>query len=188
MNKKQLVVFLTAVVLCLAGCGSTVTDTDTLSVKKDGSAVYTIVSDFPEAYYDLEELKEMAEAEVSAYGAGVQITEAAVEEEVLHFQYAFTSLTDYASFMETACYHGTVGQALSAGYKADTVLTSAKDGGSKKISNDALKDYQLFIWNEPVAVRVDGKVLYYSSNLTVKNKTDVAPNAEAAGPYYVIYK
>lgn len=190
MRKKQIVSLLlaSAAVLCLGGCGSQEIAADTLSIDKSGSALYTIVSDFSADYYDLDELKAMAESEVAAYGAGVQIMEAAVEEQVLHFQYGFTTLSDYAAFMGTSCYQATVRQALAAGYKADTEVISVKDGSSRQMKDDVLKDYQLFIWNEGVNVRVDGRVLYYSGNLSVQGKTDVIPKADASGPYYVIYK
>ena len=188
MKKKKIVGLLLAATMCLAGCSSAAIETDTLSLSDDGMATYTIISDFSEDYYDLEELKSMAQEEVTAYGTGVQITEAVVEEGILRFQYAFDSLSHYAGFMGTTCYQATVGQALREGYKSDTQLTSAKDGSTVQMKDAALQGYELLVWNESVAVRCDGNVLYYSSNLGLKGKTDVVPKEESTGPYYVIYK
>lgn len=188
MKKKQIVGLLLTAVMCLAGCSNAVVKTDTLSVSKDGTASYTIISDFSEDYYNLEELKVMAQDEVTAYGSGVRITEAVVEEGVLNFQYEFDSLSHYADFMGTTCYQAAVGQALKEGYKSDTQLLSAKDGSIVLMKDDAIQKHQLFIWNESVAVRCDGNVLYYSSNLSLNGKTDVVPKEGAAGPYYVVYK
>ena len=188
MKRKPIIGLLVAAILCLTGCGSTVIETDTLTLSDNGTATYTIISDFSEAYYDLEELKSMAQAEVTAYGTGVTITGAVVEEGVLNFQYTFDSLSHYAAFMQTSCYHAMVSQALKEGYKPDTKLYSAKDGSSIQMNDKSLSDYQLFVWNESVAVRCDGNVLYHSSNLTTNGKKDVQPAENSTGPYYVIYK
>ena len=188
MKKKQIVGLLLTAVMCLAGCSNAVIETDTLSLSKDGTATYTIISDFSEDYYDLEELKVMAQDEVTAYGSGVQITEAVVEEGVLNFQYAFDSLSHYAGFMETSCYQETVEQAIKAGYKADTHLASAKDGSTILMNDEKIQRHRLFVWNEAVTVRCSGNVLYYSGNLRLKGKTDVVPKEGSSGPYYVVYK
>ena len=188
MKKKQIVGLLLTAVMCLAGCGNAVIQTDTLSLLKDGTATYTIISDFSEDYYDLEELKVMAQEEVTAYGSGVQITEAVVEEGVLNFQYTFDTLSHYAGFMENACYQSTVEQAIKAGYKSDTHLASAKDGNTILMNDERIQRHQLFVWNEAVTVRCSGNVLYYSGNLKLKGKTDVVPKEGSLGPYYVVYK
>ncbi len=188
MKKKQIVGLLLATTMCLAGCSSAAIETDTLSLLGNGTATYTIISDFSKDYYDLEELKTMAQDEVTAYGNGVQITDAVVEEGVLKFQYTFDSLSHYAGFMGTSCYQATVGQALKAGYKSDTKLTSAKDGSTVSMKEASIQECQLLVWNESVAVRCDDNVLYYSSNLTLKGKTDVVPTEGSIGPYYVVYK
>ena len=188
MKKKQIVGLLLTAVMCLAGCSNAVIETDTLSLSKDGTATYTIISDFSEDYYDLEELKVMAQEEVTAYGSGVQITEAVVEEGVLNFQYTFDTLSHYAGFMETACYQSTVEQAIKAGYKSDTHLASARDGNTILMNDEKIQRHQLFVWNEAVTVRCSGNVLYYSGNLKLKGKTDVVPKEGSSGPYYVVYK
>ena len=188
MKKKQIVGLLLTAVMCLAGCSNAVIETDTLSLSKDGTATYTIISDFSEDYYDLEELKVMAQDEVTAYGSGVQITEAVVEEGVLNFQYTFDTLSHYAGFMETSCYQETVEQAIKAGYKADTHLASAKDGSTILMNDEKIQRHRLFVWNEAVTVRCSGNVLYYSGNLRLKGKTDVVPKEGSSGPYYVVYK
>ena len=188
MKKKQIVGLLLTAVMCLAGCSNAVIETDTLSLSKDGTATYTIISDFSEDYYDLEELKVMAQDEVTAYGSGVQISEAVVEEGILNFQYVFDSLSHYAGFMETTCYQATVEQAIKAGYKSDTHLASAKDGSTILMNDEKIQRHRLFVWNEAVTVRCSGNVLYYSGNLRLKGKTDVVPKEGSSGPYYVVYK
>lgn len=188
MKKKQIIGLLLVAMMCLTGCSEAVIETDTLSLSGNGTATYTIISDFSKDYYDLEELKEMAQEEVLAYGTGVQITEAIVENGKLNFQYTFDSLAHYTGFMETTCYQSSVEQALKNGYKSDTQLFSAKDGNTILMNDSSIQDYKLFVWNESVAVRCNGTVLYCSGNLSASGKTDAIPKEGANGPYYVIYK
>lgn len=189
MKKKAYILLTLSAVICLTGCGSgAAIETDTLALSKSGTAAYSILSDFSKDYYDLEELKALAEEEIAEYGTGVSVSEASVEEGILHFQYTFDTLSDYASFMDTKCYNATVSTALKNGYKSTTEVCSVKDGTVKTLGDETLGDYHLFIWNEDIAVRCTGKVLYHSENLTLLNKTDVQPVEDATGPYYVIYK
>ena len=188
MRKTTIVGLILGTAMCLTGCGQTAIETDTLSIFGEGSAAYTIISDFSDPAYDLNELLDMAKEEVQDYGTGVQITEATVEEGILHFAYSFDSLSDYAEFMDTSCFYGTVAQALQSGFKSDTKLLPAKKGSEVTMGDESLKKYRLFVWNEEVAVRCDGNVLYYSENLSLAGKTDVQPTGESPGPYYVIFK
>lgn len=189
MKKKPYILLALSAAICLTGCGSEAAiETDTLALSKSGTAAYSILSDFSKDYYDLEELKALAEEEITEYGTGVSISQANVEEGMLHFQYTFDTLSDYASFMDTRCYSATVAKALKDGYKSTTEVVSVKDGTVKTLGDEKLSEYHLFIWNEDIAVRCSGKVLYHSSNLTLLNKTDVQPVEDATGPYYVIYK
>lgn len=191
MKKNRVVGLVLAVLLCLVGCVNTQTavTTDTICLSDQGTLTYEIVSDFSESYYDVTELTQMAQEEINAYGVGVSISKAAVENGVLRFAYTFDSALHYAAFMETSCYQNTVAAALANGYKSDTQLFSVKDAERMLTIGDAsIRERNLFIWNEDVAVRCDGTVLYYSENLNVINKTDVEPKEGSAGPYYVVYK
>lgn len=190
MKKNRILGLVLLMILFLAGCGSTeAIKVDTLSIFRDGTATYTIISDFSEPYYDVEELKAMAQEEVDVYGTGIQISGAEVTAGVLNFQYTFDSLSHYAKFMDTSCYKSTVADALSNGYKAETRLISAKNSSNVIQMNDAsIGKKNLFVWNEAVNVRCDGNVQYYSENLTLLNETDVQPKEGSTGPYYVVYK
>lgn len=189
MKKQPYILLALSTVLCLIGCGrEAALETDTLALSKSGTAAYSILSDFSKDYYDLEELKALAAEEIAEYGTGVLVSQANVEEGVLHFQYTFDTLSDYAAFMDTKCYNATVSKALKDGYRSTTEVLSVKDGTVKTLGDETLGEYHLFIWNEDIAVRCTGRVLYHSSNLTALNKTDVQPVEGSAGPYYVIYK
>ncbi len=188
MKRIRILGLLFVLTLGLMGCGrQAAIQKDTLSLSGEGTVTYTIISDFSEPEYDLEELKQMAQEEIDIYGSGVQISQAEVAEGVLNFQYTFDSLAHYASFMETSCYSNTVAGALSQGYKSDTKLISSKNS-SVLMKDASISERSLFVWNEAVNVRCDGNVLYFSENLTPIGKTDVQPKEGSVGPYYVVYK
>ena len=174
MIKKQMVGFLLAAVLCLMGCSNATIKTDTLSLSKDGTATYSIVSDFSEDYYNLEELMTMAQEEV--------------EDGVLHFRYAFDSLLHYAEFMETTCFQGTVADAIKKGYQSDLQLTSAKADAAISLKDETIQGFHIFVWTEDVAVKCNKSILYYSDNLTLNGRAGAVPKEGSEGPYYVVYK
>ena len=71
--RKTLTLILAIVCLtaALTGCGDDggVTET-TIEVKKNGSVVHTIVEEFSEEYYDLEELMDVMQESCEAYNGG----------------------------------------------------------------------------------------------------------------------
>ncbi len=190
MKKTTIVGLVLAIIMCMTGCNSEPAPitTDTISLLEEDALTYTIISDFSDPSYDLGELIDMAQDEVEEYGAGVQISNAVVENGTLQFVYTFASVSDYEAFMGTSCFKGTVDQALQEGFKSDTVLTSAKGKASVILGTESIGRYHLFVWNEDISVRCDGRILYHSSNLTISDKTDAHPKDGAAGPYYVICK
>lgn len=190
MKKYGLAGLCLAVLIGLAGCGSEAAVTeDTLTFEKDNTVSFTIVQDFSADYYDLEELKEMAQEEIDAYdGSGVSITSAEVgADNTLSFVYQFSDLATYADFMGTSCYTAQVSQALKDGYKKDTVLNSVKSG-TVTLGDNSVSEYQLMIWNEEISVRSATGILYYSDNLTVTDKKTAKPAEDTSGPYYIIFK
>ena len=92
MKKGRILAVLLLLIFCMTGCGNDpVIEKDTLSVFRKGTASYTIISEFAEPYYNVEELKAMAQKEIDTYGAGVEISNAEVQNGILNFQYTFAS-------------------------------------------------------------------------------------------------
>ncbi|MCD8067638.1 MAG: hypothetical protein LUE87_01845, partial [Lachnospiraceae bacterium] len=165
MKTKHILAALLAVtVLMTSGCGTVSQEAvsqDTIELKKDGSLTYTIVADFDEAYYDVDELKDMAEEEAQDSGLGIRVGSAVVTDNVLSFTYEIDTAADYQTFMETSCYLGTIDSAFSDRYKLQVTVTTVKDQSQLTLADVSHTDYSLFIWNEIIAVRCPGKVMYY---------------------------
>ncbi|MCD7738549.1 MAG: hypothetical protein LUH58_05865 [Lachnospiraceae bacterium] len=190
-TRPVLAALLAAIVLITSGCGTVSQEAvsqDTIELAKDGSLNYTIVADFDETYYDVDELKDMAEEETLDSGLGIRVGSAEVTDSVLSFTYEIDSAADYQTFMETSCYLGTIASAFSDSYKLQVTVTSVKDQSQLTLADVSHTDYSLFIWNEIIAVRCPGKVMYYSTNLELTDDYDVVPVSDSTGPYFVVYR
>ncbi len=157
----------------LSGCGSDpkVTET-TIEVKKNGSVIHTIVEDFSEEYYDLEELTALMLDSCDAYNAGagkkaVSVGDVEVSDGVLTAVMTYESVSDYASFNGQALFAGSIKDAYNAGYTLDVTLQPAREGESPISKDDLLNmgEKNLIIVREAVAVRMWGKPLYYSQDV-----------------------
>lgn len=190
-TKYILTALLAAAVVMMWGCTTASLEAvsqDTIELKDDQSLTYTIVTDFDEDYYDVDELTAMAEEETEKSGLGIRVGSAFVTDDVISFTYEMDSADDYQTFMETSCYLGTIATALSDSYKLQVTVTSVKDQTQSILADVSHTGYSLFIWNEIIAVRCPGKVMYYSTNLELTDDYDVVPAADSTGPYFVVYK
>ncbi len=191
MKIRTILIWTLMIGICLTGCGTSSAaafSQDTISLQKDDSLTYTIVADFAESYYDVDELTQMAEEEVQETGLGVSVQSAQVTNGVIQFTYEMDSDEDYAAFMSTSCYLGTISSALHDSYRLKVTVNSVKDDSLVTLSDVSQTDYSLFIWNEVIAVYCPGKIMYYSTNLELTDNYSVVPLDDSTGPYYVVYK
>ncbi|MCD7750564.1 MAG: hypothetical protein LUI10_02290 [Lachnospiraceae bacterium] len=163
-------------------------DRDTIELAKDQSLTYTIVTDFEESYYDVDELTQMADEEADQTGLGIRVQSAEVTAGVIRFTYEMDSASDYETFMDTSCYLGTISSAFDDNYRLKVTVNSVKDDSQIILSDVSRTDYDIFIWNEVIAVCCPGKIMYFSTNLELTDDYSVAPLSESTGPYYVVYK
>ena len=129
-------------ILCLAamltGCGREpeVTET-TIEVKKNGQVVHTIIEDFSESYYNLDELESTIQQACDTYNASAGkeavVLKAAKENDdhtvTVVMQYADASA--YSAFNKLALFVGTVKDAFNAGYDLNVTLSSLKGDGEQ---------------------------------------------------------
>lgn len=188
-----------------SACGKSLeADRDTVYVQKKGKVIGAAIADFDKDYYDQEELKAFAEEKVEAYqkehgNDSVKIDEFSVEEKVAKLYMKYASCEDYQTFNEVTLFSGTIPQALAAGFDFDTGFTEIKDGkAAGAVDNKVIvdTDYKVVILSEKVDVKVDGTVLYMSSDYTtLKSKDTVtvqlpedAGDGEELSLVYVVYK
>ena len=145
---KKMNLFLLTVLgaaLLLSGCGSKAEEeeTTTLELKKNGEIVQSIIEDFGESYYDLDELKSTTESMIAGYNesAGsdnIKLQSAEVTDGVVHLVMTFRKSEDYTGLYRQALFSGTVKDAFNAGYDLDITLNSVKEEGATINKQDIL--------------------------------------------------
>ena len=192
MMRVGVLLVLTAAVL--GGCGKEVSaDTDTVYVQKKGTIKGANVAAFDKEYYDEAELEGFINDTVDTYvakaGEGtVAVTSFAVEDGTAHVYLDYAGADDYAQFNGIDFYAGTVLEAKADGYDIPDAFTAVTD---KETTWDA-EDNKIVIVGQQTQVRVDGTILFVSSNANAvdKNAADVTYDIldEEAQPAYIVYK
>ena len=179
--KKALWISLTAaVMLTQAACGgqkSAVTQT-TIEAKKNGAIVHTIVEEFSEEYYDVDELNDMMTQACSAYNEttgkeSVIIESTELTDGNLTVQMRYAKADDYTAFNKVPMFSGTVQEAVNAGYNLNVKMYPA-DGGEVSIGKEEIlemKDRHLLILREEVDVEVWDDILYHTSNVMMTSES-----------------
>lgn len=174
MKRVFCAALIAAAALTAAACGdqrSAVTET-TIEAKKNGAIVHTIVEEFTEEYYSLDDLTQMMTEACETYnqtaGEGSVIVESAeLEDGVLTAVMRYEDAADYTAFNGLPMFSGTVQEAVNAGYNMNVKLYPA-DGGEVPIGKEELLemgDSHLVILREEMDVDVWDDVLYHTANV-----------------------
>lgn len=183
--------------LLLAGCGSKAEEEEatTLELKKNGEIVQTIIEDFGESYYDLDELKSTTESMIKEYngsadGDNIKLQSAEVTDGVVRLVMTFRKSEDYTGLYRQALFSGTVKEAFNAGYDLDITLNSVKEEGTTINKQDILDmgEKHIAVVRETTMVKTYGDILYVSDDVTMgpDNRTAVVTNGESLS--YIIFK
>ena len=182
-----------ASLICACGFGEKV-DTTTVFFDKDGEIQETIVEDFAQPYYDVEELKSDIQEEVSKYNAEVGTEEAVTlgdveltDEKVICVEMRFKTCGDYKAFNDRELFWGTVAEAYSAGYE----FTTMRDVGKEDVilsAKDVLEkgDMHIVILEEAQQIVVPGEILYISDGVSVIEE-DRAVNLNEGQKAFLLY-
>ncbi len=189
----------------LAGCGKPLeADCNTVYIQKDGEVVSLAVEKLDKDYYDEEELKSYVEEKISAYQAEngedtVEIDEFSVEDGTAKLRIDYDGYESYQKVNGVTLFSGTIPQALAEGYDFDAEFTEIKDGaaaGTVDKKSIVEMDDKVVILSEKVDVKVDGEVLYMSSEYTALKDEDTvsiqlpedAEDGESQSLAYIIYQ
>ena len=197
---KKMNLFLLTVLgaaLLLSGCGSKAEEeeTTTLELKKNGEIVQSIIEDFSESYYDLDELKSTTESMIAGYNesAGsdnIKLQSAEVTDGVVHLVMTFRKSEDYTGLYRQALFSGTVKDAFNAGYDLDITLNSVKEEGATINKQDILDmgEKHIAVVRETTTVKTYGDILYISDDVTMgpDYRTATVTNGESLS--YIIFK
>ncbi len=195
-------------ILCLitllGGCGQSKIPSDlsvpAISVTGKGKVTAYIVEDFDKDYYDLAELGNMVEDELSKFNESrksaegedavvkVSLTQTLVEEvpkAVLVL--TFRDITCYREYFGKDLFYGTIAQAQKAGYDLNVELTSVKDGttiGKSEIFG--MGNSHVLIVQDKVRIFGPGKAQYVTSKAAVKEDGSVEPSDTEDNTYIIM--
>lgn len=196
MKKNRLLLAVMALSMLFGGCAFfEEVDTTTISVDKKGAVTETIIEDFDKEYYDVEELKQMVNQEITEYNSrfsaegNVELDscETIAEGAQIKVVITYKSSTDYMEMNGRELFAGTVSDAYNAGYEFVTMQSA--DGQSVDAAKVLeLGDKYMVISEEAISIRAAGKILYVSEGVSiVGDKTAVLPD-DGEKLSYIIYE
>lgn len=182
MNKTKTTLLLFGITLLfLSGCGQqkapTNIDAATILVGKEGNISYYLTDEFDKEYYSLDELRSMAESEVSDYNSSngfdklitVDKVEQSEEKKVV-VAYSFPDKEIFSDFTGTFFEYDTVENARLTGYMKEGMNLVGKDG-IFTTSQEAflyLAKNHVVIADAGTVIYTPYKVQYYSEGATLR--------------------
>lgn len=177
MKKVTLVLLGTLFLVVMTGCGKnkvTITaedvTTNTIVIKEDNTVQSSIVEDFDKEYYSQEELETFIKEEVTDYNE--KNGEDQVKMHSIHFAdekasvvFNYNDIDDYSLFNGISAKLLTMSQAL----QEDSILSISEfvevKSGDTVPRETALskEDATVLIIQEPLEIKIDGTILYYSN-------------------------
>jgi hypothetical protein len=168
-----------AVMTMFSACGKQgdVSDLDTSSVaiQKDGSVVSTLIEDFSESYYDVDELKQMAQDEINAFtvtnGAGtVELESLDKKDGKVKMVIKFADAAAYSKFSDETLVYETVADAKLSGRIQTNLLVDAEGNVIDTDKADSLSGEHVVITTLKNTVAVPSKVKYVSRGVKLVDK------------------
>lgn len=197
MMKRLRAVLLTGCLSALlCACSQTAgIDTNTVIVDKKGTVTEVIVEDFSQPYYDVKELENDVERQISDYNTAAGDEEAVsldklelTEENVVFVNLKFKSNTDYAAFNEKELFVGTVADAYAGGYEF-TSMQDVTQEGVVISAEDVLEkgDMNIVIFDEAQQIIVPSRICYISDGVSMVEEKR-AINLNEGEKAFIIYE
>jgi hypothetical protein len=195
MKKITGILFLCLIIL-LQGCGETETEKNpvvsSIKIGEENTILHIMIEEFDTSMYQEQELKDLAEYEISnyeeTYGSdSVNVESMTSLNGIMNFQMKFKTYEDFERYTGDVLFIGTLEDAYKNGYSLDVLLKEVKS--QKTIGKNELMqmaESNVIVTSYRGDVITPGKVLYYSVEATLKSGRTVTPNSEELT--YIIYK
>jgi hypothetical protein len=143
-------------------------ETNTIVVKKDGSAQAAIVDVFDKDYYSLQELTDFMNEEINSYneenGEDVIILDEIEEiDGKVILILTYSSLSHYSAFNHIETQLVSAKDARNGDINLPDVLSNKKEESISKETALEKDNYKVFGIKEDTNVVIDGKIMYYSN-------------------------
>ena len=163
-------------VLFFSGCNKSLNvDENTVYINKKGKVIGAVIENFDKDYYNAEELEQFIHSRVEEYTLkngeeSVEIQDFSVESGIARLNMVYDGYSHYAGFNEIQMFVGSIPQAMAEGYDFSGEFRKVEDGELKsevdKSEVTSNFEYKVVILSEKVNVKVDGTILYVSSDYT----------------------
>lgn len=196
--KKVRIILLSAVLIAgmslLSGCNFNKNiETNTIVVQKDGSILGVIVDVFDKDYYNSEELQQKIQNDVAEYNSTAGTDSIVIdkyevtEQKQVYLYLKYKTFKDYIDFNEKELFVGTVSDAYEAG-KAFMEMSSVSNQSDVLSAEDVLErgSSKIVIFEEPICVKVNGKISYVSGGVKEISKKEASADGE--GPFCILYE
>lgn len=162
----------------MTACGKTY-DTTGVAVNKEGKVTSVICADFTAPNYDVNELTDMATAEISEYNSEYLSSKITMDpikykedDNSVKMIMTYNSAYDYAAFNHVSFFYGTVNEAIDKGY---TIAGSMVSADGEKLPEDWKEQYgekHVIICDEKTEVRTPYKIEYATEGVKLLGKKE----------------
>ena len=181
--------------IALTGCGASA-DSSSLVLNKKGVRTQTIVEEWDQEQYDKKELQDQIENQITEYGQKIELNSIKTKDGKITVKMTYQDLDSYVDYNQVTLFQGTVPQCQAAGYLLEGEFKDAKGEPVDRTQVLNIGDKcVVLVFQEPLSVKIPGKILYCSSSLELVSAKEVKASLEEnsedfllPNPVYVIYK
>ena len=181
--------------IALKGCGASA-DSSSLVLNKKGVITQTIVEEWDQEQYDKKELQDQIENQITEYGQKIELNSIKTKDGKITVKMTYQDLASYVDYNQVTLFHGTVSQCQASGYLLEGDFKDAKGEPVDRTQVLNIGDKcVVLVFQEPLSVKIPGKILYCSSSLELVSAKEVKASLEEnsedfllPNPVYVIYK
>ncbi len=162
----------------LTGCGGDNRRDTNLSISKDGRITNTIYEAFDRDYYDIDELSDMANREISYYNSEydkprIAISDVGVIEDdtIGKIVMTFETSSDYSHFNQTSLFYGTVQEAIDNGFELSGSLVD-KNGNVFDLGYEDYLNKHIVITGEKTVIYTPYNIEYMTSGVELLDKKE----------------
>lgn len=173
MKHKHLLTGLVLGTILLTGCSGNM-DTitvNTITIEKDGTIQDISVEDFSDGNYNMANLEEFINTEISDYNSkagegSIVLDSIQTDSSLIKLQLSYADMEDYNAFNHTEYEYSNFEEAALTGD-----FTSAADGSTVKAADINDTGMKVLKIGDATNIICKGKVLYYNSYVTEENGT-----------------
>ncbi len=196
--KKLVCLILTFIFLCsLTACSlGKESDISMVQIKEKGPVIETIVEEFDQSYYNIEELESVIQEDITEYNQNlgsenVKLLSCEEKEGKVIVKLEYTEAADYAAFNDIHFFSGQVSEAMSEGYDFSGPFYESESREEMDFDEENdLSDYHVVITDEALNVSTAGKILYTGGNVNLINSklAGITQDIDNKEWSYIFYK